>query len=83
MGFGKGQALYPAIAADYDFVIMKTALQKIFTREFPVILCQIWGRRYKNIFGKDLRITPRNVFVCRNGLVEAYRRESPDGHGIS
>ena len=52
---------------------MRVILQKIFTREFPLVLVQIWGRRYKHIFSQDLKTTPRNIFVCHRGLVEAYR----------
>ncbi|MEK7575405.1 MAG: PEP-utilizing enzyme [Patescibacteria group bacterium] len=46
---------------------------KKFTRDFPLILCQIWGRRYKNIFGRDVTAFPRNISILQDGLATLYR----------
>ncbi len=51
-------------------------LPKTFTRDFPLVLCQIWGRRYKYIFGKDVKTFPRNIFVFQHGLVTLCRGQS-------
>ena len=50
-------------------------LPKIFTREFPLILIEIWGKAYKNFLGHKIRAFPRNIFIIRNGLVEDYRNK--------
>jgi phosphohistidine swiveling domain-containing protein len=61
-----------------------TVFSKIFTRDFPVILCQVWGRRYKELFEEEVPAYPRNVFVFKDGLVETYRNPAanPAMNGI-
>jgi len=52
--------------------MMKT-LSKIYTRDYSIILCQIWGRRYLSFLGVRLKIKPGLVFYIKHGLTEAYR----------
>lgn len=53
---------------------MKTKLIKAFTREFPLIHVQMWGRRYTSeFFGEQLAHIPIYVFYLKDGLVTAYR----------
>lgn len=54
---------------------MKT-IPKMFTRDFPIVLLQIWGKRYVHMYGQDLQIFPRNINVCSDGLSETYRDKS-------
>lgn len=57
----------------------KIILQKAFTREFPLLQVQMWGRRYsKEFLGESTFETPFYVFKVKDGLVEAYRNVS--GH---
>lgn len=51
-------------------------LPKLYTREFPLILCEVWGKAYARFLGRETQAFPRYVFVIRNGLVEAYRNEA-------
>ena len=51
-------------------------LPLLYTREFPVIMCEIWGKAYKNFLGVETKTFPKNVFVFKNGLVEAYRNKA-------
>lgn len=53
------------------------SIPKIFTRDFPALLCQISGRRYKSFFGIDVAVFPRCIFVFRQDLVDIYRN-APD-----
>ena len=48
-------------------------IPKMFTRDFTVLLCQIWGRRYNSFFGVELKTFPRQVCVFHNKLVSIYR----------
>lgn len=48
-------------------------LQKIFVREFPIVLCNIWGNRYTHMFGQTMKPFAWNVFVVRDGLTTVYR----------
>ena len=50
-----------------------TILPKVFTREFPLILCQVWGRAYEHFLGLQPETYPRYVLVINKGIVEAYR----------
>ncbi len=53
---------------------MKTKLIKSFTREFPLIHVQMWGKRYATeFFGEKLPHTPIYVYLLKDGLVTAYR----------
>jgi phosphohistidine swiveling domain-containing protein len=49
-----------------------TILNKLYTREFPLILCEIWGRAYRNFLGHDTKTFPFYTFVIKDFLVEAY-----------
>ena len=49
---------------------------KKFIRDFPLILCQIWGCRYRNMFCEDVKVFPRNIFVLQHGLAVLYRGET-------
>lgn len=51
----------------------------MYTRDFPIILCQIWGRRYQSFLGVEMKTTPQCIFHVKDGLVEAYRN-IPDLH---
>ena len=55
---------------------MKT-LSKTYTRDFSIILCQIWSRRYLSFLGVRLKVKPGLVFYIKHGLTEAYR-DIPD-----
>lgn len=48
-------------------------LPKIYTREFSLCLFQLWGKRYKHIFGNDVSLFPRNISLFQNGVGKAYR----------
>src|SRR3989344_5659736 len=50
-----------------------TIFPHTYTRDFPVLLSQIWGRRYLNIFDTTVNATPRNVYIHENGLMKLYR----------
>lgn len=53
---------------------MKTILVKAFTREFPLVHLQMWGRRYeKEFLGEPMPQIPIYVFVLKDGLAKAYR----------
>lgn len=51
-------------------------IPKAFTREFPVMFCEIWGKCFKYFWGTEPKIFPKNIFIIKNGLVEDYR--NPD-----
>lgn len=53
----------------------KEILPLLFTREFPIILCEVWGKRYKLFFGTEVKTTPRQIFVLQNGFVKTYRKQ--------
>ncbi len=46
---------------------------KLYTREFPLLLCEIWGKGYSSFFGIKPKIYPIYIFILKDGLVEAYR----------
>ncbi len=48
----------------------------IFTREFPVTFCEIWGKSYRQFWDIETKTIPRNIFILQNGLVYDYR--NPD-----
>lgn len=48
-------------------------LPKLWQREFPLIVFQIWGRSYKVFLGDPVAVSPRYVFVIKNELGKAYR----------
>ncbi len=52
-------------------------IPKAFVRDFPLILCQVWGGRYKEFFGKKIKTFPRYIFLIEGGLAKAYRNENP------
>lgn len=53
---------------------MKNILVKSFTREFPLVHVQMWGRRYALTFlGERLPRIPLYFFVLKAKLVTAYR----------
>jgi phosphohistidine swiveling domain-containing protein len=51
----------------------KIILDKVFTREFPLLLNQLWGRSYDSFFGHSLKTSPIQVFVMKNGITTVYR----------
>lgn len=48
-------------------------LPKLWQREFPLVVFQIWGRSYKVFLGEPVTVFPRYVFVIKNELGEVYR----------
>ena len=52
---------------------MVNIIPKLNSREFPLILCQIWGGTYKRFMGERVKTFPRFVFVMKNGIVAAHR----------
>jgi phosphoenolpyruvate synthase/pyruvate phosphate dikinase len=53
---------------------MRKILEKVFTREFPLIHAQMWGRRYTPVYlGEKLPQVPKYIFILKNGLLSAYR----------
>ncbi|QQR78086.1 MAG: hypothetical protein IPJ68_03265 [Candidatus Moraniibacteriota bacterium] len=54
-------------------------LPKIYTRDFPLLLLQIWGKRYRSFFGTKIDIFPRNICIFRNGVWDAYRHPALNG----
>lgn len=48
-------------------------IPKLFKREFPLILFQIWARNYKYFMGEKITIFPRYIFILKDGLGDAYR----------
>jgi phosphohistidine swiveling domain-containing protein len=55
---------------------MKNTLIKSFTREFPLVHIQLWGRRYvKTFLGAPLPQIPMYVFIFKDGMATAYRNE--------
>jgi phosphohistidine swiveling domain-containing protein len=55
---------------------MVTVLTKAFVREFPLLLCQVWGARYANTFlDQPINVSPAYVFLLNEGKVTAYRNE--------
>ncbi len=57
---------------------MVQILEKTFVREFPLVLCQVWGNRYSNYFlNEKIGISVSYVFIFSKGIVTAYRNESP------
>lgn len=55
---------------------MKNILVKSFTREFPLVHVQLWGRRYAEKFmGESLPKLPMYVFILKDDMVTAYRNE--------
>ena len=53
---------------------MKYILTKSFTREFPLVHVQMWGRRYAGKFlNQEFLKIPIYVFSYKNGLATAYR----------
>jgi phosphohistidine swiveling domain-containing protein len=58
------------------------ALSKIYTRDYPIILDQIWGRSYVSFLGTRLKVEPGLVFYLRRGLTEAYRDLQSVNHEI-
>lgn len=51
----------------------KLIIPKSFTREFPLILCEAWGKAYKVFFGIKIKTNPAYFFLMKQGLVTAYR----------
>lgn len=51
-------------------------LKKLYTREFPLILCEWWGKAYESFLGEKVHTFPRLVFLLKDGLVEAFRNEA-------
>ncbi len=51
----------------------KNIFPKVFSREFPLILLELWGDRYKKMFGKKIKSLPAQVFIIKNGIVDTYR----------
>lgn len=51
---------------------MKKIIPKIYTREFLLLVCQIWGKRYKSFVGKKVNFFPRYVFEYQNEIVDAF-----------
>lgn len=45
----------------------------MWTREFPLIEYQIWGRSYKNFLGENIGLPARTIFILQDGLGEIYR----------
>jgi phosphohistidine swiveling domain-containing protein len=58
---------------------MPLLLLKIYTREFPLILNEIWGRAYTDFLGVKLKTRPRQIFLINRGLVATYRNPQLDG----
>jgi len=50
-------------------------IPKVFTREFPLMLCEIWSNVYKNFMDLETKTFPGYILVMKNGLVECYRNE--------
>ena len=48
-------------------------MQLIFSREFPFLLCEIWGKSYNVFLGHRPKTYPRNIFVIKNALISDYR----------
>ena len=48
-------------------------IPKVFTREFPLVLCEIWSRVYKDFMGLKPKTFPGYILVMKSGLVECYR----------
>lgn len=48
-------------------------LPKLWQREFPLTLFQIWGRSYGSFLGEKVEVYPRYVFIIKDGLGEVYR----------
>ena len=45
----------------------------MYTRDFPCCFARYGGKRYKSFFGVKIKITPKCIFIYKNGLVEVYR----------
>jgi len=58
---------------------MPLILPKIYTREFPLILNEIWGRAYTDFLGVRLQTQPRQIFIIQGGLVTTYRNPALAG----
>lgn len=48
-------------------------IPRVYNREFPLLLCEIWGRAYSSFFGIKTKTFPIYIFVLKNRLVDAYR----------
>ncbi|MEK6889606.1 MAG: PEP-utilizing enzyme [Nanoarchaeota archaeon] len=53
---------------------------KLYTREFPIILCEIWCKGYSNFFGVKPDVYPIYALVLKEGLVDAYRNPEATPH---
>lgn len=56
-----------------------TILPKIYTRDFPLMLLQVWGKRYRAFFGTKIGIFPRNICIFHDGVWDAYRNPGLNG----
>jgi len=48
-------------------------LQKMYTREQPLCFFQLWGRRFKYIFGQDMPVFSSNIYLFQDGKAVSYR----------
>lgn len=55
--------------------IMNT-IPKIYTREFPLLLCELWGEGCESFFDYRFHAYPGNIFVLHKGLVDTYRSQA-------
>lgn len=53
-----------------------TIFPKVYTRDFSVALCQVWGSRYEMMLGEKIPAYPGYIYIFEKGLVRAYRNPS-------
>lgn len=49
-----------------------------YTREFSLMLCQIWGGAYNNFLGVQLETHPRYISFIQRGMASTYRNQELD-----
>jgi len=49
-----------------------------YTREFSLILCQVWGGSYSNFLGVELKTHPRYISFIKKGMASTYRNKELD-----
>lgn len=78
MGFRKRQALYIAIAADYDFMKKgKLELEKTITRDWPLFIVEMLHAGFTSEFKKQFNFSYSEVlFDCYTDHLDIYRAPS-------
>ncbi len=54
-------------------------LEKIFTRQFPLLMFQVWGNSFENFMGREIKLFPKQITFFTNGFGLVYRNNALAG----